>query len=580
MANTFLKRTLSVVMCVAMLVSVFAVSFTVSAVTTTTSGETITTEWDFTKEEDYNDFMDKSDIITTLGEGTYITHDESGLSYSPGSGSNVKQPIMYLPIKAENQTAFEFSALKSDLNSNNNQFIPGPSLVQVNGGTTYGFNFLITGNNLYLRSYYRKYGGASDENLKCKADVPRGTVKTDDIYSADYSVTKDGEDGTGISNICYTVVVNFKDSSGTVILTKTVKFNINGTNPSGGDLNGYCNITGSSNKIQTRYGIAFGTAYQNVVRNTQVVTCAKLTTVDTTPTINADANVVLNDGVNLKITASGKNIGESTLALTVDGEDVALDDNGSAVITKYAHQMTDKMVIKLTATGDNGSTVEKYIGDESGYSIADNLANIYNSETTSDNDKTLIAKLANYGTAAQKYYNLSHSGYYTAFANDFLLGTDGNKTTSDTAYGNLTNVASGSFIKSETTHFADSFNVGLALSLQDNVKMVAKISGITLGADEKLYIKMDDAETELVNNGSGVYTAVFGEFSPKDYATDKTITLVVKNTSDNSEETSNEAKYSVGAYISRMAAKDTTSNELKTLLNTLAEYYSAAVATS
>ena len=141
-------------------------------------------------------------------------------------------------------------------------------------------------------------------------------------------------------------------------------------------------------------------------------------------------------------------------------------------------------------------------------------------------------------------------------------------------------MASGSFIKSETTHFADSFNVGLALSLQDNVKMVAKISGITLGADEKLYIKMDDAETELVNNGSGVYTAVFGEFSPKDYATNKTITLVVK--SDGSEdEVSNAATYSVGAYINRMAAaKDTTSNELKTLLNTLAEYYSAAMATS
>ena len=579
MANTFLKRTLSVVMCAAMLVSVFAVSFTVSAVTETTSGETITTEWDFTKEDDYNDYRTNSEIITTLGEGTYITHGESGLSYSPGSDSNVKQPIMYLPIKAENQTAFEFSALKSDSNTNENQYIPGPSLVQVNGGTTYGFNFLITGNNLYLRSYYRKYGGDSGENGNCKADVPRGTVKTDDIYSADYSVTKDGEDGTGISNICYTAVVNFKDSSGTVILTKTVKFNINGTNPSGGDLNGYCNITGSSNKIQTRYGIAFGTAYQNVVRNTQVVTCAKLTTVDTTPTINADANVVLNDGVNLKITASGKNIDESTLALTVDGNAVELSD-GAAIIPKFAHQMADKMKIVITAEGVNGDKVTKEIGDGSGYSIADNLANIYNSETTSDNDKTLIAKLANYGTAAQKYYNLSHSGYYTAFANDFLADTDENKTTSDTAYETLTNVASGGFIKSETTHFSNPFSVSLALSLQDNVKMVAKISGITLGADEKLYIKMDDAETELVNNGSGVYTAVFGEFSPKDYATDKTITLVVKNTSDNSEETSNEAKYSVGAYISRMAAKDTTSNELKTLLNTLAEYYSAAVATS
>ena len=578
MANKFLKRTLSVVMCAAMLVSVFAVSFTVSAVTTTTSGETITTEWDFTSEDDYNDFMANSDIITTLGEGTYITHGETGLSYSPGSGSNVKQPIMYLPIKAENQTAFEFSALKSDLNSNNNQFIPGPSLVQVNGGTTYGFNFLITGNNLYLRSYYRKYGGDSAENDKCKATVPRGTVKTDDIYSADYSVTKDGEDGTGISNICYTVVVNFKDSSGTVILTKTVKFNINGTTPSGGDLNGYCNITGSSNKIQTRYGIAFGTAYQAKVTNTQVVTCAKLTTVDTTPKINADANVVLNDGVNLKITASGKNIDESTLALTVDGESVNLDSDGAAIIPKFAHQMTDKMAIKLTATGNDGSTVEKYIGDESGYSIADNLENLYGNDDYSS-FKTLIAKLANYGAAAQKYYNLSHSGYYTAFANDFLDDTDENKTTSNTAYTELAAcTTSGGFIKSGTTHFAESFNVGLALSLQDNVKMVAKISGITLGADEKLYIKIGDEETELEDNGSGVYTAVFGKFSPKDYAADKTITLVVK--SDGSEvEESNAATYSVGAYINRMATKNVTT-ELKTLLNALAEYYSAAIATS
>ncbi len=578
MANKTFRRVLSIIMCAAMLVSVFAVSFTVSAVTETTSGETITTEWDFTKEEDYNNFMANSDIITTLGEGEYITHGESGLSYSPGSGSTVKQPIMYLPIKAEDnkeQTAFEFSALKSGLNSNSNQFIPGPSLVQVNGGTTYGFNFLITSNKLYLRSYYRKYGGGSDENANCKATVTLGTVKTDDIYSADYSVTKEGEDGTGISNICYTVVVNFKDSSGTVILTKTVKFNINGTTPSGGDLNGYCNnITGSSNRIQTRYGIAFGTAYQNKVTNTQVVTRAKLTTVDTTPTINAAANVVLNDGVNLKITASGKNIDKSTLALTVDGENVDLDSNGAAIIPKFAHQMTDKMVIKLTATGNDGSTVEKYIGDESGYSIANNLANIYNLETTSDNDKTLIAKLANYGAAAQKYYNLSHSGYYTAFANDFL--DDTNKTTSEEAYKIFTNTASGSFINTGTTHFAASFNVGLALSLQDNVKMVAKISGIALGDNEKLYIKMDGVETELVNNGNDEYTAVFGEFSPKDYAADKIITLVVK--SDGSEdEVSNEATYSVGAYINRMAQKNVTT-ELKTLLNTLAEYYGAAIA--
>ncbi len=286
------------------------------------------------------------------------------------------------------------------------------------------------------------------------------------------------------------------------------------------------------------------------------------------------ARVILNDGINLTINTTSAGIASGTEAvLTVDGEKVELN-NGSAVITKYAHQMTDKMNITLTARGVDGET-HTYTVKGGSYSIADNLESIYNSGTTSDNDKTLIAKLANYGAAAQKYYNLSHSGYYTAFANDFL--DDTNKTTSEEAYKIFTNTASGSFINTGTTHFAASFNVGLALSLQDNVKMVAKISGIALGDNEKLYIKMDGVETELVNNGNDEYTAVFGEFPPKDYAADKIITLVVK--SDGSEdEVSNEATYSVGAYINRMARKDTTSEELKTLLNTLAEYYGAAIA--
>ncbi len=318
--------------------------------------------------------------------------------------------------------------------------------------------------------------------------------------------------------------------------------------------------------------------------------------------------VVLNGDINLAITVRANNyFTKNTLKLTITnkttGEVMKYDtENGlvesdndgydifyTVVITKFAHQMTDEYdvtfegeVEKTTRGSVLFDTPQKFTSTTTGISVASYLEDIYKNEGEAYVPfHTIAAKLANYGAAAQRYYNSINGEKYTKFANDFLADDDANKATLDTAYTELANCkASGGFIKSGTTHFSNPFKVSLALSLQDNVKMVAKISGITLGANEKLYIKIGDEETVLEDNGNGVYTAVFGGFKPTEYAEDQTITLVVKNTSDNTEETSNAAKYSVGAYISRMAAKDTTSNDLKLLLNALTEYWQAAIALS
>ena len=327
----------------------------------------------------------------------------------------------------------------------------------------------------------------------------------------------------------------------------------------------------------------------------------------------SETKVTLDENINLAITVRANNyFTPSSLKLTITNtttgevmkfdefdkldpkdESIITKNDGydifyTVTITKFAHQMTDEYdvtfegeVEKTTRDAVLFDTPQKFTSTTTGISVASYLEDIYKNEGEDYVPfHTIAAKLANYGAAAQRYYNSINGEKYTKFANDFLADDDANKATLDTAYTELANCkASGGFIKSGTTHFSNPFKVSLALSLQDNVKMVAKISGITLGANEKLYIKIGDEETELEKDGN-VYTAVFGEFKPTEYAEDQTITLVVKNTSDNTEETSNAAKYSVGAYISRMAAKDTTSNDLKLLLNALTEYWQAAIALS
>ncbi len=627
MANKFLKRTLSVVMCATMLVSVFAGSFTVSAdetatnpTTTNEDGTTTTTyQWDYTGTDDSDSTV--AETLNTFGITDATATHGTGYQFNNNSGStnNIGEVTGFLqmtsssaliPFTTPGNTVPSSFTLVAPNNSDKTETAVSTgapiigSAKKSDGTITYSVFVASMIRNSYIYCdlvLQGSDGTKTTQPITLKNDYcTSGSSRYFDLRSN----VKDGWNGYIIQylkrNLTYTytivpgednsvainISINYNRPTATIETEKLYTFTADPITISLDTINEmYNDGTTTVSDFTPSFGIASGWYYNNsqkLAAKVYSVNAVYKKGDDTVePEITASANVVLNDGVNLKITAEGnEGIQADTLKLTVDGEEKELT-NGSAVITKYAHQMTDKMKIVITADDVNGNTITKTIGDdESGYSIADNLESIYNLETTSNNDKTLIAKLANYGAAAQRYYNSINDKKYTAFANEFLADDDANKATLDTAYTELANCkASGSFINSGTTHFAESFSVSLALSLQDNVKMVAKISGITLGTDEKLYIKMDGEETELKDNGSGEYTAVFGEFLPKDYATNKTITLVVK--SDGSEvEVSNAATYSVGAYISRMAAKGTTSNALKTLLNALAEYYSAATAKS
>ncbi len=320
----------------------------------------------------------------------------------------------------------------------------------------------------------------------------------------------------------------------------------------------------------------------------------------------SQTQVVLDGSISFKITAVANNyFTESSLKLTITnkttGESVTYDkDNGleaassdgyynfyTITITKFAHQMTDKYdvtfegeVEKTTRNAVIFETPQKYTGTKTDISVASNLASLYANE----GDEyvpyhALAAKLANYGAAAQKYNALANNLGEIAdadLANYFLAADDENKTTVENAYEAMTNTADGKFYAEDKSIFGQTFKASLAIGLQTKIKMIVNVSNLTLEDGQTLWVRMDGVDQELDNN-NGVYSAAFGEFAPADYATDKTITLVVKNADGDVVETSGEVTYSVGAYINRMAPKR---DNLKPLLNAITEYYNAAKALS
>ncbi len=286
--------------------------------------------------------------------------------------------------------------------------------------------------------------------------------------------------------------------------------------------------------------------------------------------LSATAQVVLDSGIYLRINPKAEgSINTDTIKIYVDGEEKSTGTSAYN-IEKYAHQMTDSMLIRLTAETTTGTACSYTINNGS-YSIADNLENLYNNSDY-DSFKPLIAKLANYGAAAQAYDELANNMTYSKKANEFLDETA--KVTSDDAYKTFEScTASGSFYDAESDVFnSTNFKAGLSLALQGKVKMVVLVSKITISEGQTLSVKMGDETADFEYDESrGLYTAVFGTFSPKDYGETKSIQLVLKNSDGTEAATSGTAGYSVGAYINRMAQKNVTA-ELKTLLNALAEY--------
>ncbi len=311
--------------------------------------------------------------------------------------------------------------------------------------------------------------------------------------------------------------------------------------------------------------------------------------------------VVLDGSINFKITVVANTyFDQNSLKLTINGEEYTVNngleyDSASSdgnyarytvTITKFAHQMTDKYDLKFegTAEASEGASFSQVLNctdEKTDVSVASNLKNVYD-KLTDEKDaatKTLIAKLANYGAAAQKYNALANGLEEIAdadLANYFLDADDANKTTAEDAYTAMTNTADGKFYDNTKDIFGQTFKASLAIGLQTKIKMIVNVSDLTLEDGQTLWVRMDGVDQKLDNN-NGVYSAAFGEFAPADYAANKTITLVVKDANGADVETSGEVTYSVGAYINRMAPKRAN---LKPLLNAITEYYNAATALS
>ena len=294
----------------------------------------------------------------------------------------------------------------------------------------------------------------------------------------------------------------------------------------------------------------------------------------------ASASVIVDDGINLKIDISYQDIDEESLKLTVDGKEYTLTeltDYRSVIVSKYAHQMTDKFTVTLTATGKDGKEYNDIIAD---YSIAKNLEDIF--EKSNEETKTLIAKLANYGAAAQKY-NAAANGTETGeLANAFL---NGEYATDAAAYEAMSDCErTGKFAAEGSLNYANAKG-GLTLALQSNVAMVVKAKDVELEEGQTLWVSVQsnnkgEFKIKLEKDGD-CYKAILSDiaFAPGEYKDEVKLSLVLGNDKGEFAATnSGEITYSVGAYIYKMCSEGTATAELKDLLNAMSEYYTAAVA--
>ncbi len=622
MANKTFRRVLSIIICAAMLVSVFAVSFTASA-----ANETVY-NWDYENDDEALTKTQSNSVVISDKDGGSIGVTDGYLKINR-TGGNGKATAVYFNTP-ENTTPQTFTVTSSQayVDGNDKDCAAGALIAKYKykneewAVSFCAYTGLYGSENPILKVGLRKFEEYwDDDNPKLYGCLKYGSTAVDGFKRAIFkdengnpvavnssSTTNGkgtyandavwGEKGNStniptdkMGNFKYTYHITYKEDSVEVFViakystdeseeltaqtvTYTVSYNelltalING-NREISDLTWMCGLTSTAPNSGS-----LTTAISPKIYNVRATYAPESSTVE--PEITASANVVLDEGIKLKITAEGnEGIQADTLKLTVDGEEKELT-NGAAIIPKFAHQMADKMKIVITADDVNGNTITKTIGDdESGYSIADNLANTYN-QLNAEKDaatKKLIAKLANYGAAAQQYDALANNIEYTQLANYFL--DDADKTPDAEAYNTMESVLKGTFVKEDSDVFTTGLKASLAIGLQENIKMIIRVSGINLGDNQNLYVKMDGTDYPLTEK-NGVYTGQFGEFKPKEYADSKTITLVVKsNDTETSaeEEVSGEVTYSVGTYINRMASK--SSDGLKLLLNAITEYSTA-----
>ena len=614
MANKTFRRVLSIIMCAAMLVSVFAVSFTASAATTTS--DEVTYDWDFTNKDTAKTSLEEMmEKVTINGNKDNFTYNSKGyLEIAAGNATtmNTWQTAVIKTPKDENgkdKVPSKFYVISPNNSSNQTQYgMPTAMAGAVLGYITINdkdhplYAYALSANygtaNVSLCFSYDAYNSGRSKYFSEKLNLKKsdGKFSDDDNSSKNAYKTAFGEDiaADKLKNLTYTYDVTVNDTNDGVSVVLKIEYvdssdkkHNTESKPITINLDYLKEKKAADNKTElyenaTKFTPAFGIVRAfNGNNNVNVPTskvykvwakyAAESSTVE--PEITASANVVLDDGIKLKITASGnEGIKTDTLKLSVDGEEQELPSEG-VTITKFAHQMADKMKIVITAEDVNSNTVTKEIGDDSGYSIADNLASLYSKDEYAS-FKELIAKLANYGAAAQKYDELANKTQYTQYANYFLDGTE--KETNADAYNTTKSVLDGTFVKEDSDVFANGLKASLAIGLQENIKMIIRVSGITLSDGQNLYVRMDDTDYQLAEK-DGVYTGQFGTFKPKEYADSKTITLVVKSndTETSEDEVSGEVTYSVGTYINRMASKETTSDDLRLLLNAITEYSNA-----
>lgn len=341
-----------------------------------------------------------------------------------------------------------------------------------------------------------------------------------------------------------------------------------------------------------------------------VMLCAALLTVsmftvsvfadDTAPSVELKNAVVrVDDSIGLKVTISAKNVNANTVKLIANGTEYTAaknaDDDFEAVVLKYPSQMMEKISLKATAVGIDGKTYES--AEKNNYTIAGNLEELYNKEETDGTTKNFIAKLANYGAYTQIYAAASKGQTLDAddLANYFLAAED--KTPSSEAYLSCENVRKLYHIKDEFGNkpYGD-FELNVTVLLKSKVSLYFRLDDF----EEKLLTEIDkgitthlylgtsvkdpnrvEMEEHLVydadNEPAGVYyTAEYGPFAPTEYNKAPLLQMFLCDENDNILISTIQFAYSVESYIRNKGGNEKSSQQLRNLLNAMAEYTSAA----
>ena len=279
----------------------------------------------------------------------------------------------------------------------------------------------------------------------------------------------------------------------------------------------------------------------------------------------------------------------------VTGEETTEEDNSNAVhmtdITKFYDQMTQEITVDVryapiyVGVAPSGKAQGDYIFGEGSYdsanaypfeesharsktfkfTIADLLKGVYENENNSEEFRSLAVKTANYGAAAQDYFQYEND-YSGNRANDWVKDAS-LKAIEDNAYAGVKDVA-------KVENKKEGVKVAATVQLKNKLGIAVSINQ----NDARAYLVDGDKETELTTEAAkqgdeivGTKAAYFG-ITATQMANGYTIRF-----KDSDGNTLADVTYSVNSYIARQGKKETTSAALKTLVNAMAEFYTAAV---